>query len=74
MTLVYETNKKIINNVDFVSYIQSSISNQTSYKLVCPDDWDHNYIQYVENYYNTIWNKKGAKIEFDGNIVNISCL
>ena len=74
MTLVYEKKQKLINNVDFVSYIESSIAGKKSYSLQIPDDWDENYVQYVDNYYNNIWNAKGAKIEFDGNVVNISCL
>ena len=74
MTLVYEKKQKLLNNVDFVSYIESSIAGKKSYSLQIPDDWDENYVQYVDNYYNNIWNANGAKIKFEGNVVNISCL
>lgn len=75
MTLVYKTKiKKLIDNVDLVSKIQSSISQKKSYTLECPDDWKDDYKQYVNKLYNEIWNERGAVIEFKDNLVHISIL
>jgi len=75
MTLVYKTKiEKIVNNVDFVSFIESALSNRKSYTLQCPADWDEKYKEYVSESYNDIWNSRGIIIQFNGNLIHVSCL